>query len=293
METSLYFIPTDQNSISNPNEIIKTEPPPHKSRGRKPGTKTNKQNQIKKQRLRGMGVAQLERAIAEEEKKQMGDTSAPPPAAANPNATRLPVLVPDDPVVVLQGFPSYGGGPNGSAGCNRNRLYCGSGQILMDPVCSSPWGRELSSLPNPNQAYYYNNASNNRCDTCLKKKRLDGDYNNVIGSNGGGFSKYSMAPSPMMNGYDHFIQEDDQRSQGFFYDQRIARTASASTNNTVRIEEIGSRSPRNGAGGVKEYEFFPGKYVGFSGKYGKTVSVDTSLGEYCTNTSTIDLSLKL
>lgn len=53
---------------------------------------------------------------------------------------------------------------------------------------------------------------------------MDGDQN-VVRSNGGGFSKYTMMiphPPPPMNGY------DDQRSQGFFYDQRIARSAPVS-----------------------------------------------------------------
>lgn len=55
-------------------------------------------------------------------------------------------------------------------------------------------------------------------------------------------------------------------------------------------------NPRNGSGGVKEYEFFPGKYDDFPGKiYGKRVSVATSVvGDCSPNTSsTIDLSLKL
>ncbi|CAH2077792.1 unnamed protein product [Thlaspi arvense] len=314
MATSLFFMPTDQNTVVNPNEHlrntylvnnsgeIRTEPP-QKSRGRKPGSKTGQQNK-KKQRLRGMGVAQLERFIEEEEKKKMvvagggggGDTSA----AVNPNATRLP-----DPGVVLQGFPSYGGGPNKSlGGCTRSRFLCGgvgSGQIMIDQFCS-PWGfvdtstHELSSIPNP-QMY---NASNNRCDTCFKKKRLDGDQN-AVRSNGGGFSKYTMI-SPPMNGFDHLLPPD-QRSQAFFYDYRIARSASASAstdpyfneaaNHTGSMEEFGSGNPRNGTGGVKEYEFFPGKYDNLPGKYSKTVSVATSVGDCSPKTPTIDLSLKL
>lgn len=56
-------------------------------------------------------------------------------------------------------------------------------------------------------------------------------------------------------------------------------------------------NPRNGSGGVKEYEFFPGKYDDFPGKYGKRVSsVATSVVGDCspnTSSSNIDLSLKL
>lgn len=172
---------TDQNSVGNPNELlrnthlvnisgeIRTEQP-QKSRGRKPGSKTGQQNP-KKPKLRGMGIARLERAIEEEEKKNMvvaggRDTSAAP----DPKANRPTVL---DPVVVLQGFPSYGGPTTPLVGgCTRSRLYCGglgSGQTMIDPVCS-PWGfvetttHELSSIPNP-QTYH---ASNHRCDTCFK-----------------------------------------------------------------------------------------------------------------------------
>ncbi|CAN6987816.1 hypothetical protein IGI04_001689 [Brassica rapa subsp. trilocularis] len=310
--SSLSFMSTDQNSVRNPNELlrntyqlvngeIRTEPP-KKSRGRKPGSKTGQQNQ-KKPTLRGMGVAKLERVIAEEEKKKTvvaggeGDTSA-----ASPNANRLLPVLPDR-GVVLQGFPSYGGGPTNTSlgGYTRSRFLCGggagSGQIVIDPVCS-PWGfvetstHELSSIPNP-QMY---NASSNHCDTCFKKKRLDGDQN-VVRSNGGGFSKYTMMipPPPPMNGY------DDQRSQGFFYDQRIARSAPVSasmnpyfneaTNLTGSTEEFGSLNPRNGTRGVKEYEFFPGKYDDFQGK---SFTVATSVGDCSPNTSsTIDLSLKL
>ncbi|KAJ4913327.1 sporocyteless (SPL) [Raphanus sativus] len=167
--SSLSFMSTNQNPVRNPNELlgntyqlvngeIRTEPP-KKSRGRKPGSKTGQQN-LKKPTLRGMGVAKLERFIAEEEKKKMvvtggeggggGDTSA-----ASPNsATRFP-----DRGVVLQGFPSYGGGPTNTSlgGYSRSRFLCGgggSGQIVIDPVCS-PWGfvetttHELSSIPNP------------------------------------------------------------------------------------------------------------------------------------------------
>ncbi|KAJ0251473.1 Protein SPOROCYTELESS [Hirschfeldia incana] len=312
--SSLSFMSTNQNSLRNPNELlrntnqlangeIRTEPPPKKSRGRKPGSKSAQQNQ-KKPTLRGMGVAKLERFIAEEEKKKLvvpageggggggGDTSA---ASAN-SVTRFP-----DRGVVLQGFPSYGGGPTNTSlgGYSRSRFLCGgagSGQIVIDPVCS-PWGfvetstSELSSIPNP-QMY---NASNNHCDTCFKKKRLDGDQN-VVRSNGGGFSKYTMMiPPPMMNGY------DDQRSQGFFYDQRIARSAPASasmnpyfneaTNLTGSMEEFSSVNPRNGTRGVKEYEFFPGKYDDFQGK---SFLVATSVGDCSPTTSSpIDLSLKL
>ncbi|KAL0873176.1 hypothetical protein Bca101_022881 [Brassica carinata] len=301
--SSLSFMSTDQNPVRNPNELlrntylvngeIRTEPP-KKSRGRKPGSKTAQQNQ-KKPTLRGMGVAKLERFIAEEEKKKMvvvagegggGDTSA-----ASPNsATRFP-----DRGVVLQGFPSYGGGPTNTSlgGYTRSRFLCGgagSGQIMIDPVCS-PWGfvetsaHELSSIPNP-QMY---NASNNHCDTCFKKKRLDGDQN-VVRSNGSGFSKYTMMiPPPPMNGYDELLPPD-QRSQGFFYDQRIARSAPAASA-SFNPEEFGSVNPRNGTRGVKEYEFFPGKYDDF---HGKSFPVATSVGDYSPNTSsTIDLSLKL
>lgn len=183
--SSLSFMSTNQNPVRNPNELlgntyqlvngeIRTEPP-KKSRGRKPGSKTGQQN-LKKPTLRGMGVAKLERFIAEEEKKKMvvtggeggggGDTSA-----ASPNsATRFP-----DRGVVLQGFPSYGGGPTNTSlgGYSRSRFLCGgggSGQIVIDPVCS-PWGfvetttHELSSIPNPQM---YNASSNNHCDTCFK-----------------------------------------------------------------------------------------------------------------------------
>ncbi|CAL9227044.1 unnamed protein product [Arabidopsis halleri] len=317
MATSLFFMATDQNSAGNPNGLlrntrlvvnssgeIRTET--QKSRGRKPGSKTGQQNQ-KKPKLRGMGVAKLERQRIEEEKKQLaaatvGDTSA---ASISNNATRSPVPV--DPGVVLQGFPSPLGG------CRSNRIYCGgvgSGQMMIDPVCS-PWGfvetsstHELSSISNPQM---YNASSNNRCDTCFKKKRLDGDQNNAVRSNGGGFSKYTMIPPPM-NGYDQYLlQPDHQRSQGFLYDHRIARSASVSassttinpyfneaTNHTGSMEEFGSYmegNPRNGSGGVKEYEFFPGKYDDFSGKNGERVSVVATSSVVGPNT--IDLSLKL
>ncbi|CAH8318082.1 unnamed protein product [Eruca vesicaria subsp. sativa] len=302
--SSLSFMSTDQNSLRNTylvNGEIRTEPP-RKSRGRKPGSKTGQQNQ-KKPTLRGMGVAKLERFIAEEEKKKTvvvtagggeGDTSA-----ASPNsATRFP-----DRGVVLQGFPSYGGGPTNTSlgGYTRSRFLCGgagSGQIVIDPVCS-PWGfvetstHELSSIPNP-QMY---NASNNHCDTCFKKKRLEGDQN-VVRSNGGGFSKYTMMipHPPPMNGYDELLPPD-QRSQGFFYDQRIARSAPVSasmnpyfnetTNLTGSMEEFGSINPRNGTRGVKEFEFFPRKYDDFQGK---SFPVATSVGDCSPK---IDLSLKL
>jgi len=168
---------TDQNSVGNPNDLlrntrlvvnssgeIRTET--LKSRGRKPGSKTGQQKQ-KKPTLRGMGVAKLERQRIEEEKKQLaaatvGDTSSV--ASISNNATRLPVPV--DPGVVLQGFPSSLG---------SNRIYCGgvgSGQVMIDPVIS-PWGfvetssttHELSSISNPQM---FNASSNNRCDTCFK-----------------------------------------------------------------------------------------------------------------------------
>ncbi|CAA7025272.1 unnamed protein product [Microthlaspi erraticum] len=255
--TSLFFMSTNQNSsVGNPNELlrnthlvnfsgeIRTEPP-QKSRGRKPGSKTGQQNQ-KKPKLRGMGIARLERAIEEEEKKNMVVAGGRDVISAAPDtkATRSPA---PDPVVVLQGFPSYGG-PTAPlvGGCTRSRLYCGgvgSGQIMIDPV-GCPWGfaetttHELSSIPNP-QTYH---ASNHRCETCFKKKRLDGDDHNVVRSNGGGFSKYAVIPPPT-NGYDRFLQPD-QRSHGFFYDQRIARSApppaftnpyfNDATNHTVR-----------------------------------------------------------
>ncbi|EOA17898.1 hypothetical protein CARUB_v10006307mg [Capsella rubella] len=335
MATSLFFMPTDQNSVGNPNELlrnthlgvnssgeIRTEP--QKSRGRKPGSKKGQQNQ-KKPTLRGMGVAKLERERLKTEAAEnkqiaatLGDTSVAPP---NPNsATRL-LPVPVDPVLVLQGFPSSVGG-----GCRSNRIYCGgvgSGQIMIDPVCS-PWGfvettstHELSSIPNPQM---YNASSNTRCDTCFKKKRLDEDQSNVVRSNGGGFSKYTMIQPPM-NGYEHLFQQDYQRSsQGFIYDHhRMTRSAPPSaaaatssnpylneaTNHTVSMEEFGSGymegNPRNGSGGVKEYEFFPGKYDDFPGKYGKTVSSkatsvvvgDCSRTNTSSSSSTIDLSLKL
>ncbi|AEE85325.1 NOZZLE/SPOROCYTELESS [Arabidopsis thaliana] len=314
MATSLFFMSTDQNSVGNPNDLlrntrlvvnssgeIRTET--LKSRGRKPGSKTGQQKQ-KKPTLRGMGVAKLERQRIEEEKKQLaaatvGDTSSV--ASISNNATRLPVPV--DPGVVLQGFPSSLG---------SNRIYCGgvgSGQVMIDPVIS-PWGfvetssttHELSSISNPQM---FNASSNNRCDTCFKKKRLDGDQNNVVRSNGGGFSKYTMIPPPM-NGYDQYLLQSDhhQRSQGFLYDHRIARAASVSassttinpyfneaTNHTGPMEEFGSYmegNPRNGSGGVKEYEFFPGKY----GERVSVVAKTSSLVGDC-SPNTIDLSLKL
>ncbi|XP_024005795.1 protein SPOROCYTELESS [Eutrema salsugineum] len=274
MATSLFFIPTDQN---NPNELqrnthhvngsgeIRTEPQ-QKTRGRKPGSKTGQQNQ-KKPKRRGMGMAQLERIRIEGEKKKTavaggGDTSA--------ITTRLP-----DPGVVLQGFPSYGGPTTASS--FGSRLYCGgvgSGQIMIEP-----WG----FVETPNIRY----------DTCFIKKRLDGDDQNVVRSNGGGFSKYTMIPPPM-NGYDHLLPPD-QRNQGFFYDHRLARSASASsnhpyfheaTNHTGLLDEFESGNPRNGTGDVKEYEFFPRKYD-------ETDSVATSVGDCSPNISTIDLSLKL
>lgn len=178
MSTSLFFMPTDQNSVGNRNELLRnthlgvnssgeTRTELQKSRGRKPGSKKGQQNQ-KKPALRGMGIAKLQRIIDEEEKKQIavsGDTSAAP----NPNkATRLLPAVPVDPVVVLQGFPSSLG-----SGCRSNRIYCGgvgSGQTMIEPVCS-PWGfvetstHELSSIPNPQM---YNASSNTHCDTCFK-----------------------------------------------------------------------------------------------------------------------------
>jgi len=63
---------------------------------------------------------------------------------------------------------------------------------------------------------------------------LDGDQNNVVRSNGGGFSKYTMIPPPM-NGYDQYLLQSDhhQRSQGFLYDHRIARAASVSASSTT------------------------------------------------------------
>ncbi|KFK29248.1 hypothetical protein AALP_AA7G108600 [Arabis alpina] len=287
MATAPFCVPTaDQTSVGNPNELvlrnnqglvnvsgeIRTEP--QKTRGRKPGSKKGQQNP-KKERLRGMGVAQLERHRIEEERKMLTG------ASASPRTTRLPV---SNPAVVLQGFPSsYGGGPAG--GC-RNRFICGgvgSGQIMIDPVCP-PWGfvetapHELSSIPN------------NRCDTGFKKMRLDGDHNVVRSNGGGGFSKYTMIP---MNGY-------DQRTPSFCYDHRLPRSSASfnpyfnePTNHMVSMEEFGSYmegSPRNGSGGVKEYEFFPGK---FDDEHGKPVSVATSLADCSPNTSTIDLSLKL
>lgn len=164
MATSLFGNPNEllrnAHLVNGSGEIL-TEP--QKIRGRKPGSKTGQQKQKKPQR-RGMGVAKLEQHRIEQEKKEIVaavDTSA----AANPNnATRL--LPAPDPVVVLQGFPSSLGG------CRSSRIYCGgvgSGQIIVDPVCS-PWSfvetstHELSLIPNP-QIY---NASNNRCDTCFK-----------------------------------------------------------------------------------------------------------------------------
>lgn len=58
------------------------------------------------------------------------------------------------------------------------------------------------------------------------------------------------------------------------------------------MEEFGSLNPRNGTRGVKEYEFFPGKYDDFQGN---SFPVATSVGDCSPNTtsSTIDLSLKL
>ncbi|KAF8051263.1 hypothetical protein N665_1756s0004 [Sinapis alba] len=294
MATSLFFMPTDENSSGNPNELlrntylvnpsgeIQTEPP-QKSRGRKPGSKTGTQKQ-KKQTLRGMGVARLERLRIEEEKKNnnmvvaQGGGGGGDTLAASPKVTRSP-----DPGVVLQGFPSYGtSGPNMSVGgyTRSSRFLCGgfgSGQI-------PPWGfvesstHEPSSFPNP-QMY---NPSNNHCDTCFKKQRINEDQNDVVRSNGGEFSKYKMVP--------HLLPPD-QRSQGFFYDHRLARYSappSASTNqvfNEGSIEELGSGNPINGTGDVKEYEFFPGNYG--------NKSVATSVGDCSPNTPTIDLSLKL
>ncbi|KAL0739050.1 hypothetical protein Bca4012_015260 [Brassica carinata] len=288
-------MPTDQNSSGDPNEFlrntclvnpsgeIRTEPPQN-IRGPKPGPKTGEQNQ-KKPALRGMGVARLERLRIEEERKNMvaaqgrGDT-----LAASPNATPSP-----DPGVVLQGFPSYGtGGPNMSfGGYTRGRfLYGGVGSSQIPPwgfVETSP--HEPYSFPNP-QLY---NTNNYHYDTCFKKQRINEDQY-VVGSNGGGFSNYKMVP--------HFLPPD-QRSQGFFYDRRSARYSappSASANqgfneaisHTGSMEELRSGNPRNGAGDVKEYEFFPGNYGDKS-----VSSVATSVGDCSPNTPTIDLSLKL
>ncbi|XP_010438629.1 PREDICTED: protein SPOROCYTELESS-like [Camelina sativa] len=339
MATSLFFMPTDQNSVGNPNELLRistnlgvvnssgeirtTEPQTQKSRGRRPGSKKGQQNQ-KKPTLRGMGVAKLERERLKTEaaeNKQIAATlvgDSPVATPMNPNNAARLLPVPVDPVLVLQGFPSSLGG------CRNNRIYCGgvgSGQIMMGPVCSPNWGfvetsphhHELSSIPNPQM---YNAISDPRCDTCFKKKRVDEDQNNVVRSNGGGFSKYTMIHPPPMNGYEHLLQPDYQRSssQGFMYDHhhRIARSAPPSaastnpylneaTNHTVSMEEYGSGymegNPRSGwGGGVKEYEFIPGKYDdGFPGKYGKRVSSmgTTSVLGDCTSSSTIDLSLKL
>ncbi|KAJ4871240.1 sporocyteless (SPL) [Raphanus sativus] len=267
MVTPLFFTPTNQN----PNELMRntylvndsseslTEPP-QKSSGGEPGSKTGEPKR-KKPALRGMGVARLERLRIEEEKKNMieaqggGDT-----LAASPNATPSP-----DPGVVLQGFPSYGtGGPN-----TRSMFLgggVGSGQIPVYP----PWGFvEPSSIPNP-QVY---NPSNNHCDVCFKKQRINEDQH-VVRSNGGGFSEYTVFP--------HLLPPD-QRSQGFFYDHRIARYSAPTSapTNQGSMEELWSGNPRNETGDVKEYDFFP------------VSSVSTSVGDCSPNTSTIDLTLKL
>ncbi|XP_010448150.1 PREDICTED: protein SPOROCYTELESS-like [Camelina sativa] len=329
MATSLFFMPTDQNSVGNQNERLRinnhlgvanssgeirtTERQTQKSRGRRPGSKKGQQNQ-KKPTLRGMGVATLQENKLEAENRQLAATLVGDSSPNPNNAARLLPVPVVDPVLVLQGFPSSLGG------CRNNRIYCGgvgSGQIMMDPVCP-PWGfvetsphhHELSSIPNPQM---YNAISDPHCDTCFKKKRVDEDQNNVVRSNGGGFSKYTMVHPPM-NGYEHLLQPDYQRSnQGFMYDHhhhRIARSAPPSaasthpylneaTNHTVSMEEYGSGymegNPRSGGsgGGVMEYEFFPGKYDdGFPGNYGKGVS---SMATTSPNpsSSTIDLSLKL
>ncbi|KAG2243207.1 hypothetical protein Bca52824_094946 [Brassica carinata] len=254
-----------------------------------------------------MGVAKLERFIAEEERRKW--SSSPEKEEEETRQQRALTALPVSPTVVLccKAFQATVVDPPTSlGGYTRSRFLCGgagSGQIMIDPVCS-PWGfvetsaHELSSIPNP-QMY---NASNNHCDTCFKKKRLDGDQN-VVRSNGSGFSKYTMMiPPPPMNGYDELLPPD-QRSQGFFYDQRIARSAPAASasfnpyfNEATNLtgysrEEFGSVNPRNGTRGVKEYEFFPGKYDDF---HGKSFPVATSVGDYSPNTSsTIDLSLKL
>ncbi|CAH8354976.1 unnamed protein product [Eruca vesicaria subsp. sativa] len=267
MANSLFFMPTNQNSTENPNDSVRnTYPvngsgeiqtqPPQNTRGRKPGSKTCPQKP-KKQPQRGMGVARLERLRIEEERKNMLMALG---GRASPNGTLSP-----DPGVVLQGFPSYAGGPNMSVGGYTLNRVVGSGQI---PVY---------------------NPSNNRCDTCFKKQRIDGDQN-VVRSNGGGFSKYPMVP--------HLVSPD-QRSQGFLYDHRVASYStppSASSNQVFNqaishrgsMEETGSENPRNETRDVKEYEFFPGAYGN------KPVSsVSTSLGDCGPSTSTIDLSLKL
>ncbi|CAN7081809.1 hypothetical protein Bca4012_080444 [Brassica carinata] len=268
MAASLFFMPTDQNPneflrntyLVNDSSEIPTEPPQN-SHGRMPGSETGNQKP-KKQVLRGMGVARLERLRIEGERKNM--ILAQGGRGASPNATRSP-----DPGVVLQGFPSYGtGGPNMSVGgYTRN----GSGQI---PVYS-PWGvvgtstHEPSSIPTP-QVY-------NHCDVCFKRQRI----NEEVRANGGGFPQYTMVP--------HFLPPD-QRSQGFLYDHRITRysaSPSASTNQGS-MEELGSGSPRNGTGDVKEYQFFPGSDGNKS-----VSSVSTSVGDCSPDTSTIDLSLKL
>lgn len=57
------------------------------------------------------------------------------------------------------------------------------------------------------------------------------------------------------------------------------------------MEEFGSYmegNPRNGSGGVKEYEFFPGKY----GERVSVVATSSSVIGDC-SPNTIDLSLKL
>ncbi|KAL1203056.1 Protein SPOROCYTELESS [Cardamine amara subsp. amara] len=304
MATSFFGNPNEllRNShLVNGSVEIRTEP--QKIRGRKPGSKKTGQQNQKKPKQRGMGVAKLEEQRIEQENKQIVSAVD----TVNPNNGTLLLPAPD-PIVVLQGFPSSLGG------CRSSRIYCGgvgSGQIMIDPV-RSPWSfvetssthHELSSIPNPQ-------IFTNRCDTCFnKKKRLDGDCN-VVRSNGGGFSKYTMIPSPpMMNGYDHLLQVPDQRSQSFFFDHRIARSVTPSstnpyfneaTNHTGSMDVFGSYymegNPRNGSGSVKEYEFFPGKYDDFPGSYGKRVSVvaTTSVVGDCSpnGSSTIDLSLKL
>ncbi|KAG2263088.1 hypothetical protein Bca52824_070167 [Brassica carinata] len=281
-------MPTDQNPneflrntcLVNPSGEIRTEPPQN-IRGPKPGPKTGEQNQ-KKPALRGMGVARLERLRIEEERKNMvaaqgrGDT-----LAASPNATPSP-----DPGVVLQGFPSYGtGGPNMSfGGYTRGRfLYGGVGSSQIPPwgfVETSP--HEPYSFPNP-QLY---NTNNYHYDTCFKKQRINEDQY-VVGSNGGGFSNYKMVP--------HFLPPD-QRSQGFFTIVEapdiqlhlLLPLIRVLTRRLGSMEELRSGNPRNGAGDVKEYEFFPGNYGDKS-----VSSVATSVGDCSPNTPTIDLSLKL
>ncbi|XP_010520887.1 PREDICTED: protein SPOROCYTELESS-like [Tarenaya hassleriana] len=201
---------------------------------------------------------------------------------------------------------------------------CGteSGQIPVDPppvYSPETWGfietsKELSSMPNP---HVYN--CSDRCEVCFKKKRYDGDG---IRSNGGGICRYGMI-SPV-NGHDTpvFVQERNIPISG--YDHRngyLARTVTAPpgplncsnpcSNYEGSMEMLGSYmrgNPRNGGPApiIKEYEFFPGKHETFSGKhetfpgkygqraYPKEMEAPVvSVGDCSTNTSAIDLSLKL